>query len=179
MEKGIALIRNHIYIIFFAPLLFIYSCDEERFGACERKIIYPNRVEYACFDDMEVGEGYGCESDPDNIGVFHEGTTCPELGYSINRGGNFWSASMDFLTAGANGNWGSGGSGGGSGGTYPFTFTCEFTGTSHTVDIPIGNCQTEYENYAKVYGCNEIDNFYQACVDLYGCLGQDVASLCQ
>ena len=64
--------------------------------------------------------------------------------------------------------------GGGGGGSYTYTFTCD-SGDSYTVDVPNDSCSSQSENYIKVFGCNEIDSFYDACVSYYGCYGQDTS----
>lgn len=73
--------------------------------------------------------------------------------------------------ANENGGGGSsgGGSSGGGGGSYDYSFTCA-SGTSATLPIPEGDCESEYEQYGRIFGCNEVDSFYSACYSLYSCL---------
>lgn len=75
----------------------------------------------------------------------------------------------------------SGDSGGGTvfafgGGDY--TFSCP-SGSGGTVPIPNTSssaCVNVYQNYARVFGCNLIDDFESAQNDYNACVAQDVAA---
>lgn len=83
-------------------------------------------------------------------------------------------------TANESGGGSSGGGGssssGGSGGSYDWSFTCPDTGTSSTLPIPKGSCESEYKQYGQTFGCNQVDSFYSACYSLYSCLVRNEGS---
>lgn len=58
----------------------------------------------------------------------------------------------------------------GEGATYDWTFTCP-AGGEYTVPITEGPCEAAQKEYAKTFGCNEVDNMYEACMDYHGCSG--------
>ena len=63
---------------------------------------------------------------------------------------------------------------------YDFTFYCA-TGSSSTVPIPEETpaCQAAYEYFAKVYGCNDADNFNEAnCRMCHDCGYQNYCTVC-
>lgn len=64
----------------------------------------------------------------------------------------------------------SSGSGGSTGGSYNYSFTCPGGyGSEHTVPIPRGSCESQFKNYALVFGCNDVDNFNSAACSLESC----------
>lgn len=77
-------------------------------------------------------------------------------------------------------------SSGSSGGTVlsfggnSYSFTCPSpSNTTSTVTIPptsSSSCQSTYQNYSKVFGCNLIDDFTSAQSAYESCLAQDVAA---
>ena len=75
---------------------------------------------------------------------------------------------------GDNGSGSGGGSGGGSGsgGSYPWTYSCGYSGSGGTVQIPRGSCESQYKAYFESGACNDINTMHQTCVNLYNCLGQ-------
>ncbi len=71
----------------------------------------------------------------------------------------------------------SGGSSGGSssGGSYDWTYTCPGGyGGGGTVPIPSGSCETQYKNYAQVFGCNDVGSFNSAACSLQDCTGENM-----
>jgi hypothetical protein len=80
-------------------------------------------------------------------------------------------AGTDSSSSDTGSSYGSGGSGSGS---YDYTYTCA-TGTSYTVPVPMDGCEDASEYYAEVFGCNEVDLFYDACVQYYNCYGADTS----
>lgn len=69
---------------------------------------------------------------------------------------------------------GGGGSGSGTdalgGAQVDFTFQCSTPGSQpSTVPVSTGQCSVEQKNYAKIFSCNDLDNFYQSCSSLYSC----------
>lgn len=84
-------------------------------------------------------------------------------------------SSMNNNTGGSTGSGGSGSSQPGSGsltvGTYDHTFSCPYSG-SHTIPIPKDGCEKTNERYAEVFTCNDVQNFYSACVEFFKCHGQ-------
>lgn len=67
---------------------------------------------------------------------------------------------------------GSGGGGGSGGGSYDYSYTCPGGyGSEHTVPIPRGSCESQYKNYARIFGCNDVDNFNSAACTLESCTG--------
>lgn len=63
--------------------------------------------------------------------------------------------------------------------SYNWSYTCPGGyGGGGEVPIPVGPCESQYKNYAKIYGCNDYLNFKSACIDLYGCLGQNTDTMC-
>ncbi|MAQ99631.1 MAG: hypothetical protein CMI00_03740 [Oceanospirillaceae bacterium] len=71
---------------------------------------------------------------------------------------------------------GSGGSGSGGSGTYDYSYTCP-TGETYSAPIPIDQCSSESEYFARTFGCNQIDDFADACYEYYGCLGVSQSEL--
>ncbi|NLN33484.1 MAG: hypothetical protein GX159_07810 [Flavobacteriaceae bacterium] len=67
--------------------------------------------------------------------------------------------------------------------SYEFTYQCPGGyGSPFTVTIPAGStqCQNAYEYFAKVYGCNDYDNFNEAnCKMCYDCGIQDYCTVCE
>jgi len=78
---------------------------------------------------------------------------------------------------------GSGGTGSSGGGSAPsgdtdalggnqtiFRHTCSTPGSTQ-MEIPVstGPCRTAQENYARVFACNDLNNFASACRNLYQC----------
>lgn len=60
----------------------------------------------------------------------------------------------------------------GGGGSYDHTFTCPGGyGSSHTLPIPKGSCESQYEDYGEAFGCNLTERMYSTCTALYSCLG--------
>ena len=78
----------------------------------------------------------------------------------------------DYSTSSSNSS--SSSSGSSSGGSYDYTFTCPITNQSHTVPIPRGSCESEYKQYARVFGCNDVGNFNRAACALERCTGQRI-----
>jgi hypothetical protein len=60
------------------------------------------------------------------------------------------------------------------GGSYDWSYSCGYSGSGSTVPIPIGACETEYKNYAQVWGCNDVANFNSTACDLQNCTGQNM-----
>jgi len=68
---------------------------------------------------------------------------------------------------------GSSGSSSGGGGSYDYTYTCPGGyGGGGTVPIPSGSCESQYERYAKTFGCNLVSDFDGAACALESCTGQ-------
>jgi hypothetical protein len=65
-------------------------------------------------------------------------------------------------------------SGSASGGSYNWTYSCPGGyGGGGTVPIPSGSCESQYKNYAQVFGCNQVDNFNSAACALQNCTGSN------
>ncbi|MGB6084075.1 hypothetical protein [Moheibacter sp.] len=76
--------------------------------------------------------------------------------------------------------------GGGSGNLnpgYDYYYECPGGyGSSFTVPIPEGtaSCQQAYEYFARVYGCNDIDNFNSAnCALCHDCGIENYCTVCE
>lgn len=65
----------------------------------------------------------------------------------------------------------SSGGGDGGGGSYNWSYTCDVSGT-HEVPIPSGSCESQYKNYAQVFGCNYVEQMDAAACALENCTGQ-------
>ncbi len=60
--------------------------------------------------------------------------------------------------------------GSGTSGSYEFQYTCPTPGSDPaTAPIPVGPCENQYENYAKAWGCNQVDDFGSTCTALWSC----------
>lgn len=77
----------------------------------------------------------------------------------------------DSSSSGGSGS-GSSGSGSGSAGSYEYTYSCGAGTSSSVVPIPRGNCESQYKNFAKVFGCNDVNNMNSAACSLEKCSGQ-------
>lgn len=78
-------------------------------------------------------------------------------------GGGDDSSSYDDIGSGS-------GSGSGSGDSYNYSYTCPGGyGSEQTVPIPRGSCESQFKNYAVVFGCNDADNFNSAACSLESC----------
>lgn len=102
---------------------------------------------------------------------------CPgrESGYSFNAE----DCASGSGSGSGTGGMGTGTGGGSSGGTVPYTFTCDQTGSSYTVDVPVDDCTEQSKAMAKAYGCNEIDNFASTCTAYYMCVGASDTEIAQ
>jgi hypothetical protein len=71
----------------------------------------------------------------------------------------------------------SGSSGSSSGGgSYDYTYSCPGGyGGGGTVPIPEGGCESQYERYAKTFGCNLVNDFDAAACALENCTGAPFA----
>jgi hypothetical protein len=71
--------------------------------------------------------------------------------------------------------YGSGQCGGVATGSYDYTYTCPLSG-EYTVPVPADGCRSESEYFARIFGCNEIYEMYDACVAYGTCYCQDLAT---
>lgn len=65
----------------------------------------------------------------------------------------------------------SGDSSGSGGESYDYTYTCA-SGSQATAPIPDMGCDSEFEYYAEVFGCNRVNEMKQAACNLEACTGQ-------
>jgi len=57
------------------------------------------------------------------------------------------------------------------GGSYNYSFSCPGGyGSTHTLPIPSGSCEKQYESYGRAFGCNLVEQFESTCTALYSCL---------
>lgn len=49
------------------------------------------------------------------------------------------------------------------------SYSCP-AGGSYSIEVTVGPCQSSQENYAEVFGCNEVNSFASACQSFYSCL---------
>lgn len=50
-----------------------------------------------------------------------------------------------------------------------YSYSCP-AGGNYSIEVTSGPCQSAQENYAYVFGCNEVGDFASACESFYGCL---------